>query len=402
VLTLVLFAGTILIVDLRMLGVAFRKTPFSQLDKRILPLTILGFAIMIVTGVILFFSRPIETYYHSIWFRGKMVFLVIASINIFWFHYVVQKSQDEWDTREKMPWKVRASAIVSLTCWAIIICFGRFIPYNWFEADRVASMIRDSVIAKAQAEGKISEKQIAMALDRSAIPAEPKPHKWTMGDEAALAFFRSVYFLAEQDRERGPPPTLDSIIQGIEHRTAFMPKLPFQVAGEKDDAEIAAKCMTPEQRANQEYERATAAFEADRSEAVQIKEFEKNWPAVKRQREALAAFEKIIGPQPDPKKDHAAAEKWVERRDGEEGQAFIAKWEAEHPLIPAGKPIDPPPPRKDAAPKPPPSWKLEPLYISDDDPEVYGEAPPPEEPAEPAPEPAPGATPTTPAKDGSK
>lgn len=96
VLTLMLFAGTIWIVDLRMMGAAFKNVPFSKLNDRVLPFTILGFAVMIITGIILFLAKPMD-YYHNIWFRAKMLFLLIAALNIYWFHHKVQKSQDEWD-----------------------------------------------------------------------------------------------------------------------------------------------------------------------------------------------------------------------------------------------------------------------------------------------------------------
>ena len=96
VLTLMLFAGTIWIVDLRMMGAAFKNVPFSKLNDRVLPFTILGFAVMIITGIILFLAKPMD-YYHNIWFRAKMVFLLIAAVNIYWFHHKLQKSQDDWD-----------------------------------------------------------------------------------------------------------------------------------------------------------------------------------------------------------------------------------------------------------------------------------------------------------------
>lgn len=96
VLTLMLFAGTIWVVDLRMMGAAFKSVPFSKLNDRVLPFTILGFAVMIITGIILFLAKPMD-YYHNIWFRGKMLFLLIAAANIYWFHHKVQKSQDDWD-----------------------------------------------------------------------------------------------------------------------------------------------------------------------------------------------------------------------------------------------------------------------------------------------------------------
>ena len=134
-LTLMLFFGTILLVDLRMLGAAFREYPLSVLSKRVLPLTVVAFALMILTGVILFFAKPYD-YWHNLWFRAKMILLGLALINIFAFHYMVQKNQAEWDHLPRTPSKVKISALISLTSWILIIAFGRFIAYNWFECGK--------------------------------------------------------------------------------------------------------------------------------------------------------------------------------------------------------------------------------------------------------------------------
>jgi hypothetical protein len=136
VLTLMLFAGTIWLVDLRMLGIAFRNTPFSRLNDRILPYTAFAFAVMIVTGIILFLAKPMD-YYHNVWFRVKMIFLLIAAANIAWFHYTVQKTQPEWDADPTPPAKVRLSGAVSLTSWVVIIVVGRFIAYDWYNCGKV-------------------------------------------------------------------------------------------------------------------------------------------------------------------------------------------------------------------------------------------------------------------------
>lgn len=137
VLTIMFFAGTIWIIDLRMLGLAFRKVPFSTLNNRVLPITVAAFAFMIVTGVITFFGRTPVAYYHDVWFRGKMLFLLLASINIFWFHYKVQKDEAVWDAYEKPPLKVKLSGGISLTMWMLVIIFGRFIAYDWYHCDKL-------------------------------------------------------------------------------------------------------------------------------------------------------------------------------------------------------------------------------------------------------------------------
>ena len=134
-LTLMLFAGTIFIVDLRLLGVVFRRTPVSVISEKVLPLTVFAFAMLIVTGVALFFAKPL-VYYHNIWFRAKMVFLVLALINIVVFHRRVQRNIDEWDTLAKPPGQVRAGAALSLIAWLCVITMGRFIAYDWFECGK--------------------------------------------------------------------------------------------------------------------------------------------------------------------------------------------------------------------------------------------------------------------------
>src|SRR3954465_4569501 len=95
VLTLMLFAGTIFVVDLRLLGLIFKKTPVSVVSDRILPLTIFAMALMVTTGVALFFAKPL-LYYHNVWFRLKLVFLAAAFINIIVFHFRVQRNMAAW------------------------------------------------------------------------------------------------------------------------------------------------------------------------------------------------------------------------------------------------------------------------------------------------------------------
>jgi hypothetical protein len=135
VLTLMLFAGTIFVVDLRLLGLIFKKTPVSVVSDRILPLTIFAMALMVTTGVALFYAKPL-LYFHNVWFRLKLVFLAAAFINIIVFHFRVQRNMAAWDTAPKPPASARVSAAVSLLCWILVISFGRFIAYDWYNCGK--------------------------------------------------------------------------------------------------------------------------------------------------------------------------------------------------------------------------------------------------------------------------
>ena len=135
VLSLMLFVGMLAMVDLRLLGAAFRAMPVSELTSRLLPWAVAGFVVMVATGVLLFYAIPVRTA-HSVWFRVKVVLLVAAAVNAWWFHRRVSRDRERWDGQQKPPVPVRVSAGVSLTLWAGVIVAGRMIAYNWFDCDR--------------------------------------------------------------------------------------------------------------------------------------------------------------------------------------------------------------------------------------------------------------------------
>jgi hypothetical protein len=150
---LVLFVGTILVVDLRLLGVIFRRTKVSVISDTILPLTVFGFVFVVATGVGLVFAKPL-LYYHSIWFRLKMILLALALLNILVFHSRIQKSQGAWDAEPVPPGKVRAAAAISLLGWFAVITCGRFIAYDWFECGKPQPSFINTVEAcKASEQG---------------------------------------------------------------------------------------------------------------------------------------------------------------------------------------------------------------------------------------------------------
>lgn len=138
VIGIMLFVGTIAMVDLRVLGVSFREMAVSQMLARILPWTVAGFVFMVATGLLLFFAIPDRTF-HSVWFRIKLVLLVAGAVNIWIFHKRVQRDIHKWDTGVTPPTNARLVAAVSLSVWFTVIVMGRFIAYNWYDCDRPQS-----------------------------------------------------------------------------------------------------------------------------------------------------------------------------------------------------------------------------------------------------------------------
>lgn len=138
VIAITLFVGTIAMVDFRLLGLAWRTVPVSQMTSRILPWTVIGFVVMFVTGILLFYAIPVRTW-HSVWFRAKVVLLFIATMNVCIFHFRVHRDRAIWDTAQRPPLAARLAGAVSLAVWLSIIVLGRMIAYNWFDCDKPQS-----------------------------------------------------------------------------------------------------------------------------------------------------------------------------------------------------------------------------------------------------------------------
>ncbi len=134
VLTLTLFVGSAIVLDLRLLGVGFQRVPVSEMTGRMLPWTRAGFAVMVTTGLMLFYATPV-TYYRSIFFRIKLLLLVAAGINVFVFHARTHRTVAAWDGDPVPPRAARVAAMVSLVAWAGVVVSGRLIAYNWFSCD---------------------------------------------------------------------------------------------------------------------------------------------------------------------------------------------------------------------------------------------------------------------------
>lgn len=134
VLSLGLFVGTAAVMDLRLLGKTLIDVPVSRITGRMLPWTRAGFLIMVVTGFLLFYSNPVR-YYHNLFFRIKLVLLVVAGLNAWLFHIRIHRSVAEWDLDRVPPRAARKAAAISLLAWAGIVVTGRLIAYNWFDCD---------------------------------------------------------------------------------------------------------------------------------------------------------------------------------------------------------------------------------------------------------------------------
>src|SRR5579871_1669555 len=116
VIGLVMVFGTITIVDLRLLGVASTRRPFTRVASDILKWTWLGFALAATTGSLLFITNA-AVYSRNFYFRSKMVLLALSAVNMLIFNFTAARSVQRWDKDQAAPVAGRTVAVVSLVLW---------------------------------------------------------------------------------------------------------------------------------------------------------------------------------------------------------------------------------------------------------------------------------------------
>jgi len=128
VLGLTLLVGTVAILDLRLLGLILKREQVARVAGQILPLTWAGFAVMFVSGFLLFWAEAAKCYANPA-FRLKLLLLILVGLNPLIFHLTIYRSVLSWNERVVTPVRARLAALFSLTLWSGIVCAGRAIAY---------------------------------------------------------------------------------------------------------------------------------------------------------------------------------------------------------------------------------------------------------------------------------
>lgn len=131
VLTLSVFLGTALIVDLRLLGLAMVRVPVSQILSHLLPWTIGGFVVMAASGSLMFYASPADKFL-NLFFRAKMAMLLLAGVAVWVFLLTVHRRLGEWDIDPVPPPAARLAGGLTLMLWIGILVAGRMIPYQQY------------------------------------------------------------------------------------------------------------------------------------------------------------------------------------------------------------------------------------------------------------------------------
>jgi hypothetical protein len=121
--------GTILIVDLRLLGIPHVRRAFTRVSDELLTLTWSAFAVAVVTGALMF-SANANTYYINTAFRLKMLALLAAGINMLIFQNLTRRSVEQWNQGVPCTRAARVAGLFSILLWTTVIFLARWIGFT--------------------------------------------------------------------------------------------------------------------------------------------------------------------------------------------------------------------------------------------------------------------------------
>ncbi len=125
VLAIGLVVGSILMVDLRLLGVAGLSYAASRVIRELIPWTWGAFLVAAVTGSGMFLTRA-SVYIENPAFQTKLVLLLMACVNMALFQFRTFRSIGDWDAAAKTPVAARVAGATSLLLWAGAVLAGRW------------------------------------------------------------------------------------------------------------------------------------------------------------------------------------------------------------------------------------------------------------------------------------
>jgi hypothetical protein len=120
--------GTILIVDLRLLGFPNTRRAFTRISDEMLRLTWTAFALALGTGGLMFAANA-HTYVDNTAFQLKMLALIGAGVNMAIFQRITFRTVGAWD-QSPTPRAARVAGAASILIWVTVIFLARWIGFT--------------------------------------------------------------------------------------------------------------------------------------------------------------------------------------------------------------------------------------------------------------------------------
>lgn len=116
------FAGAILVVDMRLLGIGLTKTPLAKVARDAQPWLIWGFVVLFITGFPSLTSTAMKQYF-SPFFWWKMELLLLGVI----FTFTIRRKLVQTDEAQLGPVWPKVAGLFSISVWTGVAVGARLI-----------------------------------------------------------------------------------------------------------------------------------------------------------------------------------------------------------------------------------------------------------------------------------
>jgi hypothetical protein len=120
--------GSIVVLDLRLLGLS-RRIPVAKLSAHIVPWTLGAFAVAVASGLSMFTAHTADYLTNPV-FMLKMGLILAAGVNAAMLHVGAMQSGAAWDIDAGTPLRVKVAAGASILLWLSVIACGRLLAYT--------------------------------------------------------------------------------------------------------------------------------------------------------------------------------------------------------------------------------------------------------------------------------
>ncbi len=124
-LALSLLGGTVLLGDLRLLGVVMKGVPSQVIIENTQKWFTVSLVVLILSGIFMAAAVAMKLYYNEMYW-AKMAALAAGIV----FVYAIRRPLLRFDHDTINPWAMRLIAVTSMTIWFTVAASGRWIGFS--------------------------------------------------------------------------------------------------------------------------------------------------------------------------------------------------------------------------------------------------------------------------------
>jgi hypothetical protein len=124
-----LVMGSVLMIDLRILGLAWTEQTLRQTTRRFGPWLTGSLWLLLATGLLMVIGEPVrELVSFSFWF--KMALVAIGALVAVTFQRALRRDEQQWEGTLVHKPSIKLLAVVTFMVWVGVIFLGRLIAYD--------------------------------------------------------------------------------------------------------------------------------------------------------------------------------------------------------------------------------------------------------------------------------